>query len=79
MESDSWVSQIGEIEKKIETLIETCKSQQAVNMELQDKIKHLEEELHHKTESVRRHAEEKAMIRSRIDTLLAKLEDMTCS
>jgi predicted nuclease with TOPRIM domain len=79
VDSDSWVSQFGEIEKKIEILIETCKSQQTANLELQNKIKHLEEELHQKNESVRRHAEEKALIRSRIDTLLAKLEDMTRS
>jgi predicted nuclease with TOPRIM domain len=79
VDSDSWVNQFGEIEKKIEMLIETCKSQQAVNQDLQVKIKHLEEELHLKNESVRRHTEEKALIRSRIDTLLAKLEDMTRS
>ena len=79
MDSDSIVSQFGEIEKKIEIIIETCKSQETANLELQNKIMNLEEELHLKNESVRRHAEEKALIRSRIDTLLAKLEDMTRS
>jgi hypothetical protein len=39
----------------------------------------LEEELHLKSESEKRHAEEKAFIRSRIDNLLAKLEGVTRS
>ena len=48
-------------------------------LELQHKIKQLEEELHRKNESVKRHDEEKAFIRSRIDNLLAKLEGVTNS
>ncbi|HSO59444.1 MAG TPA: hypothetical protein VLR50_00285 [Desulfobacterales bacterium] len=44
-------------------------------MELHYKIKQLEEELHVKNEVVKRQMEEKALIRSRIDTLLAKLEE----
>jgi predicted nuclease with TOPRIM domain len=75
--SDSWVSQFAEIEKKIEKLIATCKSHQTANLELHDKIKQLEEELQLTNESVRRHTEEKGLIRSRIDELLAKLEDVT--
>ncbi|MCK7511462.1 MAG: hypothetical protein MZV70_50400 [Desulfobacterales bacterium] len=46
---------------------------------MQQKIKQLEEELHQKNESVKRHDEEKALIRSRIDNLLAKLEGVTRS
>jgi chromosome segregation ATPase len=67
-------SQFSAIEQKIERLVEIARSLQASNLELQQKIKQLEEELHQKTESVKRHDEEKAFIRSRIDNLLAKLE-----
>jgi hypothetical protein len=44
-------------------------------LELHHKIKQLEEELHVKNEAVKRQMEEKALIRSRIDKLLARLED----
>ena len=71
---ESLNSQFNAIEHKIERLVEISRSLQASNLELQQQIKQLEEELHQKTESVKRHDEEKAFIRSRIDNLLAKLE-----
>ncbi|MCU0592047.1 MAG: cell division protein ZapB [Desulfobacterales bacterium] len=79
METDALFSQFGEIEAKVEKLIELCKSQQAVNAELNQKVRQIEEELHQKSESVKRQVEEKALIRSRIDNLLAKIEDLTHS
>jgi len=75
LDIDALGSQFAEIEKKVEKLIEVCRSQQAANLELHHKIKQLEEELHVKNEVVKRQMEEKALIRSRIDTLLAKLEE----
>ena len=79
MESEALFRQFNEIETKVEKLLEICRSQQAANSELQQKVKQLEEELHSANESVKRQAEEKALIRSRIDKLLAKLEDLTRS
>jgi hypothetical protein len=67
-------SQLSVIEQKIERLVAISQSLQSTNTELQRKIKQLEEELHRKDESEKRHDEEKAFIRSRIDNLLAKLE-----
>jgi len=75
LDIDALSSQFAEIEKKVEKLIEVCRSQQAANLELHYKIKQREEELHVKNEVVKRQMEEKALIRSRIDTLLAKLEE----
>jgi len=75
LDIDALSSQFAEIEKKVEKLIEVCRSQQAANLELHHKIKQLEEELHVKNEVVKRQMEEKALIRSRIDKLLAKLEE----
>jgi predicted nuclease with TOPRIM domain len=69
-------NQFGEIEKKAEKLIQVCGSHQAANLELHHKIKQLEEELRIANETVKRHAEEKTLIRSRIDKLLARLEEM---
>jgi predicted nuclease with TOPRIM domain len=77
LDSDALLGQFSVIEKKVEKLIEISKSLQTANLELQDKIKQLEEELHLKDESVKRHGEERAFIRSRIDNLLAKLEGVT--
>lgn len=77
MDNDALLDQFAAIEKKVEKLIEVSKSLQAANLELHHKIKQLEEELHLRDESVKRHGAEKAFIRSRIDNLLAKLEGVT--
>lgn len=77
MDHDAFLDQFATIEKKVEKLIEISRSLQTANQELHHKIKQLEEELHLKDESVKRHGEEKAFIRSRIDNLLAKLEGVT--
>jgi DNA-directed RNA polymerase alpha subunit len=79
LENDAFLDQFAAIEKKVEKVIEISKSLQTANLELQHKIKQLEEELHLKNVSEKRHAEEKAFIRSRIDNLLAKLEGVTRS
>lgn len=68
-----------EIEAKVEKLIDLCKLQQTANSELRQKVQQLEEEIHRKNESAQRHEQEKALIRSRVDNLLAKLEDLTRS
>ncbi len=63
------------IEKKVESLIEVNKSLEATNLELGNKIKRLEGELQGKVEAENNYVEEKALIRSRIDSLLVRLED----
>jgi predicted nuclease with TOPRIM domain len=77
LESDALFSQFGEIEAKVEKLLDLCRLQQTSNSELHQRVKQLEEELHLKNESAQRQTEEKALIRSRVDNLLAKLEDLT--
>jgi hypothetical protein len=79
LDNEAILNQFTAIEKKVEELIEISKSLQAANLELHKKIKQLEEELHLKNVSEKRHAEEKALVRSRIDNLLAKLEGVTRS
>ena len=64
------------IEKKVESLIEVNKSLEATNLELGNKIKRLEGELQGKVEAENNYVEEKALIRSRIDSLLVRLEDI---
>lgn len=76
MDNELILRQFEEIEKKVESLIEVNKSLEATNLELENKIKRLEEELQGKVEAENNYVEERALIRSRIDSLLVRLEDI---
>ena len=71
------MSQFDQIEKKVEQLIVICKSLEVTNLELSNNIKSLEEELQGKIEAEKKIAEEKALIRSKIDKLLVRLDELT--
>ena len=64
-----------EIEEKVTRLIAVCKEHEAANFELKNKIKSLEEELLGKIEAEKSYTQKKALIRSKIDTLLVKIEE----
>jgi len=69
-------NQFNDIEIKVARLIEICKKHEAANFELKNKIKSLEEELLGKIEAEKSYAQEKALIRSKIDRLLVRLEEI---
>ncbi len=69
--------QFDEIEQKVEKLIDVCKSLEAGNTELNTKVQKLEQELQAKLETENNYQEERALIRSKIDSLLVRLEDIT--
>ena len=71
------MSQFEDIEKKVENLIVVCKSLEVTNLELSNKIKSLEEELQGKIEAEKKIAQEKALIRSKVDNMLVRLEELT--
>ena len=77
MDYEFFLRQFEEIEKKVENLIVVCKSLEVTNLELSNKIKSLEEELQGKIEAEKKIAQEKALIRSKIDNLLVRLEELT--
>ena len=79
MDNDFVLKQFGEIEQKVEKLIENCNAQVAANSELENKLIRLEEEIQGKVEAEKNYAEEKALIRSKIDGLLARLDDISDS
>ena len=79
MDNDLLLGQFEEIEKKVEKLIETCKSLEVTNLKLSDKIISLEEELQGKIEAETKFADEKALIRSKIDNLLVRLDELTAN
>jgi len=79
VDNDFVLKQFGEIEQKVESLIENCNAQVAANSELKNKLIRLEEEIQGKVEAENNYAEEKALIRSKIDGLLARLDDISDS
>ena len=76
MDNELFFGQFKEIEEKVEKLIETCKLLEVTNLKLSNKIKSLEEELQDKIEAESKFADEKALIRSKIDNLLARLDEL---
>jgi len=68
--------QFNQIEKKVVRLIAICEENEAANLELKNKIKSLEEELLGKIEAEKGHAQEKALMRSKIDGLLVRIEEI---
>lgn len=77
MDNDIILRQFQEIEQKVERLIEIRKSLETKNSELQNKMESLEQELQIKVEAENRFIEERAMVRSKIDGLLGRLEDIS--
>lgn len=77
MDNEFIVEQFEEIEKKVEKLIDVLKSHETTNSELRNKIKGLEERLQGKNEAESNYSQERALIRSKIDSLLVRLEGIT--
>jgi hypothetical protein len=69
-------NQFNDIEKKVARLIAVCQAHEATNFELKNKFKSLEEELLGKIEAEKSYAQERALIRSKIDSLLVRLEEI---
>ena len=77
MDHEKVLRQFDEIEQKVGKLIDVCKSLEATNLEFKTKIERLEEELQGKVEAENNYQEERALIRSKVDSLLTRLEDLT--
>lgn len=77
MENEALLAQqFEEIEQKVERLIVICSSLEARNVQLVNTITSLEAELHIKSEALENFSQERTMIRSKIDKLLVKLENI---
>ncbi len=77
MDNEIILKQFEEVEEKVEKLIEICNALKATNSEQENKIKSLEEEIQGKVEAERSYAGERALIRSKIDGLLVKLDEIS--
>lgn len=76
MENEIILTQFEDLEKKVENLIQTCRSLALNNSELNHKIERLEEELKGKSEAENSYHQERELIRSKIDNLLGKLNEI---
>lgn len=77
MDIDDVMLQFDEIEEKVGKLVEQQKALEAKNAELAEKVESLEEELRKKAETENTYSEQKALIRSKIDGLLSKLNELS--
>lgn len=77
MDNDTIVGQFEAVEQKIERLLEVCRSLEATNSELNHKIEILEGELQGKVAAESNYIKERDLVRTRIDALLAKLENIS--
>ena len=76
MESEQILQQFDEIERKVEKLIAAKKALEAANDQLRNENQRLTDELRGKLEAEKSYHEERDLIRSKIDNLLVKLEEM---
>jgi len=70
------LQQFEKIEKKVERIVSVCNAYKTKNEELSNKIEQLEEELLGRVVAEKAYNEEKTLIKTKIDGLLIKLEDM---
>ena len=76
MDDRSLISQFQTIESRLDALIQICKEKDNLNKELSFRIEKLEEELRTKIEAEQRYGEEKALVRSKVDQLLKRLDEV---
>ncbi len=77
MDDENILKQFETIEARLEALIQICREKENQNRELIARVDNLEEELRTKVEAEQKISEEKTLIRSRVDNLLKRLDDIT--
>jgi len=77
LEKQIVIEKFDAIERKIEGLIETNQQLTNENIRLQEEIEGLNQQLGRLQENEQRQEEVKTIIRSKIDTIMAKLDDFS--
>ena len=75
MDQETVLQQFDKLEKKIEYLVETCKNLEKTKIELEQHNQHLTAQLQEKLASEKEHDELKGLIRSKIDSLMGRLDE----
>lgn len=77
MDNETILEQFGKIEGKVESLIKNNQLLKAANLELKEKAEKLAAELQQKDELESRNDEVKKLIRTKIDSLMERLDGIT--
>ncbi len=77
MDRETIVNRFGEIEERIEQLIENGKRLEAENAELKDNLQRLTVSLQEKESAVRQHDELKDLVRTKIESLMGRLDKLS--
>lgn len=77
MDQDTLIRQFVEIENKIDNLIKTCKRLEAENTRLEQEKNDLNQQLQEKISMEKENEELKGLIRSKIDSLMGRLDEVT--
>jgi FtsZ-binding cell division protein ZapB len=74
VEQENFPQQFEKLEARIEQLVETCGQLQTAKNNLEKKVEQLEDALKEKNETERSYREEKSIIRSKVDSLIGRLD-----
>ena len=74
MDNELILQQFEEIEQKVERLIKVCQTLNAANQELKAENVTLKQALQGKTEAEKQNIEVRTLIRSKIDSLMSRLD-----
>ena len=77
MDQEIVLHQFGELEKRIEYLIDRCKQLESVSSELEQRNQQLAAQLEEKILAEKKDQDLKSLIRSKIDSLMGRLDDFT--
>ena len=76
VDEEGFAEQFKKLEDRVEELVRMCNELQNAKAELGKKVEKLEKSLAAKDESEQGYLEERSMIRSRMDSLLEKLDQV---
>lgn len=76
MDEAGFPRQFEQLEAKIEQLVQACKALQEMKSTLETRVGDLEQALKAKDQTEQGYRDEKAMIRSKVDELLGKLDNV---
>jgi cell shape-determining protein MreC len=77
VDRETVISQFGELENKIEHLIKTCKRLEAESSALKQENERFSAQLQERLEAERQNQELKELIRSKIDSLMGRLDELS--
>jgi len=75
LEEQTFLEQFDTIEERVGQVLQICRSLQTENTELKTKVDAIEREIEARVEAESRYQAERNLVRSKIDGLLAKIED----